>query len=159
MVGLVTTRFNSKTWACNIEYRNKYDFLGCLYCEQQPMTKALDSGCAIFVIEMNNTLNRIEGIGLIKNIIQTEKYYKVYDDCNYNRYTYKGKFRINREVLIEHNKKLVEALDYILFKEKTHMKRGSGFTQIPYKLLKHKKCEDLNLKEEIKYLYVLLFLR
>ena len=53
--------------------------------------------------------------------------------------------------------KLVTNLDYILFKEKTHLKRGSGFTQIPEKLLKHTKCENMDIKNTIKHIFLRLF--
>jgi len=49
---------------------------------------------------------------------------------------------------------LVKILDYILFKEKTHLKRGSGFTSIPEKLLKHPICENIELKKELRELFI-----
>jgi len=55
------------------------------------------------------------------------------------------------------NSKLIEVLDYILFKEKTHLKRGIGFTTIPEKLLNHEKCKDFNIKNEVKNLFVRVF--
>jgi hypothetical protein len=45
-------------------------------------------------------------------------------------------------------------LDSLLFKEKTHLKRGSGFTTIPEKLLHHTKSENMNIKEEIRDLFI-----
>jgi hypothetical protein len=103
---------------------------------------------------MNNELNQIEGIGLIKNTIQYDKYFKVYQDCNLNRYVFKGKYRINREELIRYNSKLVEILDNILFKGKTHLKRGSGITTITDKLLKNERCEGLDIKSIIKEIFI-----
>jgi len=100
---------------------------------------------------MNNTTNQIEGIGLIRNHPKINR--PIYSIGNFNRYTYQGKYRINRDLLLEKNQKLVECLDYILFKEKTHMKRGSGFTMIPEKLMKHRKCEEMEIKKEIVDLF------
>ena len=87
---------------------------------------------------MNNSINKIEGIGLIKNYIQVDKYYSVYQTGNYNRYIYKSNYRIDRATLENYNPNIVNLFDHILFKEKTHLKRGSGIITIPEKLLKHK---------------------
>ena len=49
---------------------------------------------------------------------------------------------------------VVEVLDSILFKGYTHLKRGSGFTTISEKLLNQPICKQLNIKEEIRKLFV-----
>jgi hypothetical protein len=108
----------------------------------------------VFVIEMNNQKNQIEGIGLIKNKYETNKYYKVHTDGNNNRYTYIGNYFIDRETLDDYNAELVYVLDEILFKGKTHSKRGSGLTKIPEKVLKLEVCEDLNIRNEIKNIFI-----
>jgi hypothetical protein len=59
--------------------------------------------------------------------------------------------------LLQLNEPLVSILDYILFKEKTHLKRGAGFTQIPEKLLKHKKCENMDIPTMIKEMFLKMF--
>jgi hypothetical protein len=59
--------------------------------------------------------------------------------------------------LLRHNEILVKTLDYILFKEKTHSKRGSGFTSIPEKVMKYKICQNINLKKEIKNIFINIF--
>ena len=99
---------------------------------------------------MNNSLNQIMGIGLIKNKLITDKVYKVQEDSNCNRYIYIGEYHISREVLDEYNPFLVYVLDEILFKGYTHSKRGSGLTKIPEKVLKLEICEGLDIKKEIK---------
>jgi hypothetical protein len=93
----------------------------------------------------------------MKNNIYLDKYYKVYNAGDYNRYIFKGTYRIDRSEIISINSKLVELLDYILFKEKTHLKRGIGFTTIPDKLLNHEKCNGFDIKNEIKILFVRFF--
>ena len=157
MFTIVSTRFNNETWQQNVSFRKQYNYPGCIYGVPQPMSNKIESESAVFVIEMNNSLNKIEGIGLLKNIIYLDKYYKVYDTGDYNRYIFKGKYHLNRDEIININSKLVELLDYILFKEKTHLKRGIGFTTIPNKLLNHEKCKDFDIKNEIKSLFVRVF--
>ena len=152
MYTFVSTRFNNDTWNENKEYRLKKE-LYCIYGSPQEMSPKIDYNSIVFVIEMNNSKNEIEGIGLIKNH-PLDKYCKIYSDANFNRYIYKSKYHIEREVLMRYNQILVEVLDYILFKEKTHMKRGAGFTTIPDKLLKHVKCDNIDIKKEIRNIFL-----
>ena len=107
---------------------------------------------------MNNSTNKIEGVGLIKNRPETKKYYKVHTDGNTNRYTYIGKYFIDRTTIYDYNSQLVNILEEILFKGKTHSKRGSGLTAIPKKFLKGA-CQDMvvDIKKEIKELFIYHF--
>jgi hypothetical protein len=106
---------------------------------------------------MNNSLNQIMGIGLIKNKLVTDKVYKVQEDSNCNRYIYIGEYHISREILDDYNPFLVYVLDEILFKGYTHSKRGSGLTKIPEKVLKLDICEGINIKKDIKDIFVYHF--
>jgi hypothetical protein len=153
MFTIASTRFNNSTLVENLEYRIKTNN-ACIYCSPQRMSPKIKADSLVFIVEMNNELNQIEGIGLIKNTIQYDKYFKVYEDCNLNRYVFKGKYRINREELIRYNSKLVEILDIILFKGKTHLKRGSGITTITDKLLKNERCQGLDIKTIIKEIFI-----
>jgi hypothetical protein len=153
MFTIASTRFNNSTLAENLEYRIKTNN-ACIYCSPQRMSPKIKADSLVFIVEMNNELNQIEGIGLIKNTIRLDKYFKVYEDCNFNRYVFKGNYRINREELIRYNSKLVEILDNILFKGKTHLKRGSGITTITDKLLKNERCERLDIKSIIKGIFI-----
>ena len=152
-VWLVSTRFNDETWYENIQYRNKYN-IKCIYGSPLEFTKRICIDANVFVLEMNNSKNQLQGIGLIKNRPYLEKYYKIYQDGNYNRYIYKSKYHINREQLLKLNEDLVRIFDYILFKEKTHLKRGSGFTSIPEKLLNHSICEKMDIIRTIKNIFI-----
>lgn len=147
MFFFVTTRFSSDTIRENANYRQRHPNIKCIYGSSQPMAKKIPQYAQVFVIEMNNSLNIIEAIGLVENYTRIDKYTRIYETGNFNRYVYKGKFRLTRDDM---DGKLLEILDYILFKEKTHMKRGSGFTQVPSKLLKHEKCENLDIRNMIQ---------
>jgi hypothetical protein len=157
MIHLVSTRFTNKTLHENRAYRDKIGNPFCIYGSPQEFSPKILHDAVVFVVEMNNEKNQIEGIGLIRNHPHTDKYYKIHYDGNYNRYVYKSNYFIDRCTLIRQNNNIVIALDYILFKEKTHLKRGSGFTTIPEKLLKHSICIDIDMKKEIKSLFVELF--
>jgi hypothetical protein len=158
MISIVSTRFTDETWRENNSYRLKsFDNLKCVYGSPQEMSPKILYDTLVFVVEMNNTINKIIGIGLIKNKPILNQYYKIHKDCNYNRFVYKSNYYIDRELLLRHNERLVHILDYILFKEKTHSKRGSGFTSIPEKVMKHKICQNVNLKKEIKNIFITIF--
>lgn len=154
MFTVVTTRFNDKTWEQNENYRNKFNFKGCIYGVQHGMSPKIFLNSYVFVVEMNNSKNKIEGIGLVKNNPNLERKYIIYDDPNYNRFIYKGRYRLNREELISLDNRLVEILDHICFKEKTHLKRGSGFMTIPDKLYSHKICDGKDVKNDIRNLFL-----
>jgi hypothetical protein len=49
---------------------------------------------------------------------------------------------------------LVESFDHILFKGKTHLKRGTGFITVPEKLLNHPKCNKMDMKTELKKIFI-----
>ena len=152
-IPIVTTRFNNDTWRENCIYKEKLNIQGCLYCSPQQISSKIHPNSPIFVVEMNNSTNQIQGIGFISNKIQFDKYYKVYETGNYNRYTYTSKYRMDRSDLLQKFPNLVTIFDYILFKEKTHLKRGSGMTKIPEKLLRHEKCGEIDIIKELKFLF------
>lgn len=152
-VFLVSTRFNDETWEENRKYRNK-NGIKCIYGSPLEFTKRIFVDSNVFVVEMNNSTNKLEGIGLIKNRPYLDKYYKIYQDGNYNRYIYKSDYHIDREQLLIMNEDLVRIFDYILFKEKTHLKRGSGFTSIPEKLLTHPICEKRDIIRTLKNIFI-----
>ena len=154
MIYLVSTRFNQETWLQNESFREKYNFTGCIYGVPQPMSPKIGNDSWVFVLEMNNTTNKIEGIGLIKNNLRLDKYFKIYNDGNYNRYVFKGKYRLSRDQLFGINSILVENLETILFTRKTHLKRGMGFTSVPGKLLKDNIWNNINVIEEIKIIFI-----
>jgi hypothetical protein len=159
MFSVVTTRFDDYTWSENKNFRDKNKLNGCIYGSPQPMSPKIIQDAYVFVIEMNNSINQIEGIGLIKNTIRLDKYFRVYETGNFNRYVFRGKHHILRDDLLKINDQLVIILDQILFKGKTHLKRGAGFTQIPEKLLNHEKCKsiNLNIRHTIKDIFLRFF--
>ena len=146
MINLATTRFDDDTWRENYEYRLRHNIdKGCIYGSPQELSAKIHYESILFVIEMNNSTNLIEGIGLIKNVPYTDKYCQVYADFNYNRYIYKSNYRLDRDAIITNGKgTLLDILEYIVFYEKSHLKRGSGFTIINQHLIKNKKHAQIN---------------
>ena len=156
MISVVTTRFNNATLDANYAYRKKKEFQ-CMYCSPTEITSKIPYNEPVFVIEMNNETNQIAGIGLIKNSISKNKYFKVHKDANTNRYTYIGKYFLDREKINDVNAHLVSILENILFKGKTHSKRGAGLTLIPQKVLDLDICKRIDIKKEIKNIFIYYF--
>jgi hypothetical protein len=157
MFQIGSTRFNNDTYFENKNFREQNNISGCIYGIPQKICFKVACNSLIFIVEMNNTLNRIEGIGLIKNTLVIDKYYNIYNCGNYNRYILKGKYRINRDELLVINEPLIKLLDYLLFKRKKHLKRGSGITIIPDLLITCKKYIDFNIKTIIKNIFIKKF--
>lgn len=156
MYTIVTSRFNNETRDANYNYRKKNGF-ACMYCAPFELSPSILYNTPVFVIEMNNFTNKIEGIGLIKNKPETKKYYKVHSDGNTNRYTYIGNYYMDRETIDDYNSPLVYALEEILFKGYTHSKRGAGLTRLPKQFLKLDNYESIDVKKEIKELFIYHF--
>ena len=139
MYKLGTTRFNSMTWDENHRYRVGKQDQGCIYCTPKKITEDLTLLLPIFVLEMQNDTNKIMGIGLIRNAINTGKRHNIYSDQFYNRYTYKGSSRIDiKDIDLESEDKLdqFKKLEKRLFTTKSHLKRGQGISEIPYDVRK-----------------------
>lgn len=153
MITVVTGRYDHESWNNTLRYREKHR-LACIYAPPTRLSALIDLNSPVYVIEMNNSINQIMGIGLIRNKIETDKVYKVQTDSNCNRYIYKGEYHISRELLYQHNPRLVYVLDQILFKGRTHSKRPTGLTRIPEKVLKFDICDGLDIKTEIRNIFV-----
>ena len=138
MIKLMVTRFNNNTWEENKRWREINNFKGCIYNTPVYIKSDIPLQITIFVIEMNNDTNMIEGIGKIINYVYTDRKYKVYSESNYNRYTYQGKKRIDRDMIKE--KYRLEKLEERLFKGKSHLKRGQGIINVTYDIYREYLC-------------------
>ena len=141
---LMTTVFNNETLK---ENQNYLDVSGrvekCIYCSPIQIMQKINHGARLFVLEMNNDLNKIVGIGLILNNFVMNKYC-VYKNGNYNRFVYRGSAKILREQMTEEELSVMSILDGYCFKGNTHLKRGRGIQLFPVKfLLKH--LEDVDI--------------
>jgi len=157
MALLATIRFNDLTWGENVAYRDTKKMQGCIYGLRLRVKEQIPLNTAMFVIEMNNDKNQVEGVGLIRNFIATDKYYKVYENSDFNRYIYKSEYRVSREELMEINSDLVECVETLCFKGKTHQKRLPGITVMSEKLLATAGTTGGKMAEQIKESFVLKF--
>ena len=135
---LMTTRFNDKSHAEMLTYCNKIKGLKCIYGVPKEISGCVVKDAIMFVLEMNNDRDHIEGIGMVKNTAFPSRY-GVYEDGNYNRFSYLGKARIDRSNMTEEENSVLTALDIICFKGKCHLKRSHGITIFPPDILE--KCK------------------
>lgn len=146
---LAATRFNNLTYQENKSYREKYGEI-CVYGSSFKIREIYPAGCLIFVTEMNNETNKIEGIGLIRNTLVVNGKNRIYGQFEYNRFIYKGNYWLSREQLIELDIGIVETLENILFKGKSHLKRHKGITVLTPITFTNWDYELEPLKEQIR---------
>lgn len=150
IIYVTTTRFNKETYHENRGWRRQYNYDGCIYGSPIKMNYQIPPEANVFIIEMNNSNNKINGIGLLLNRTYLDKKYNIYSDNNYNRYVYKGHFRVSRHDLKKEYMQELTQLEDMVFKGYTHSKRGQGFMLIPKK--RHRDLEEL--KDFFTYLFL-----
>jgi hypothetical protein len=148
---ILTSRFTAETFAENEMFRKKNVKVGCIYCSPTPITSKLSEDKRLFVIEMNNSTNRIEGIGMIQNRPIVNKY-KVYETSSYNRYTYIGRYRIAREDMTEPEEELAKVFDMVCFTGAKNLKRGRSITAFPMEVL-YKCSKHIDLVDFIRKMF------
>ena len=84
---ITTTRFNTDTFHQNRQYVQKTGIKGCIYGTPMKIKDIIPMESSVYVIEMNNDINKIEGIGLINNRLILDKNYRIYKDMDYNSVT------------------------------------------------------------------------
>lgn len=156
MFYLACTRFNNTTYNENIHYRNTHNE-NVIYGASLKIREKYPVGSLIFIVEMNNEKNKIEGIGLIKNLLVHDRRHKIYANNEYNRYIYRGKYWLSREQINDYDPEILEILDNILFKGKSHLKCRIGITIITEKLFVHWDYELRTLKNMVKSLFLHYF--
>ena len=143
---IYTTRYNSDTYLQNQRYKENMGFCGSLYSTTLELPKNTSLYKYLFVLDMNNTTNKIMGIGLIKNKLALDQSIKIYDNPLFNNYIYKSKYYVSLQDVedqkIDIDEKwltfIEEEFEYNLFYGKSNLKRGGSYTRFPFKKLKYK---------------------
>jgi len=131
---LMTSVFNNNTAKQNQIYREQHPTAKCMYGTPEPISREVPTESIMFVLEMNNDKNKIIGIGMVRNIHHIHKY-RVYDNPEFNRYTFVGKMRIDRKEMDAEEDEIMRAFDILCFKGNSHMKRLKGLKCFPIKTL------------------------
>ena len=156
MFYLACTRFSDLTYTENNNYRIKHNE-NVIYGSPLKIRDIYPCGAFMFIAEMNNERNRIEGIGLIKNLLVHDKRHKIYENPDYNTYIYRGKYWLSREQINDVDSEILEIFDNILFKKKSHLKRRIGIRVITEKIFINWNYELHILKNKVKNTFLQYF--
>jgi len=130
-----TVRFNNKTYLENYSWKQRKKHKGCAYGLDKPLCKKIPKGKYIYIIEMNNDINKIMGIGKIKNEINHSNRSRMYKEEGRNQFIYKSKHFKSRNDIINNIPKariVIKFLENILFYGSKHFKRGQGCVILPW---------------------------
>ena len=138
MVVICTARFNNETFQENLQWKQKKNKPThcCVYGSPSMLKQSIKSNEWVIVLEMHNDINKIIGLGLIRNI--PIKNNKIYSCGNYNRFTYEGHIRIdlsNDDVLTTEERIVIRILELSLFYGQKHSKRAKGICELPSRII------------------------
>ena len=157
MFYLACISFNNITYNENMCYRNKCNHK-VIYGSMLKIREIYPKESLIFIAEMNNTENKIEGIGLIKNVLLYNRKDKIHENTECNRYIYRGKYWLSRTQILEVDFEILNIFDDILFKGKSHLKNRIGIRIITDNLFVNWVSYDLIiLKNKVKNVFLHYF--
>ena len=153
MFYLACISFNNITYNENICYRNKYN-KKLIYGSMLKIREIYPKESLIFIAEMNINENKIEGIGLIKNVLVYNRTHKIHDNSECNRFIYQGKYWLSRKQILQVDFEILNIFDDILFKGKSHLKNRIGIRIITDNLFVNWNSYDLTtLKNKVKNVF------
>ena len=121
----------------------------CVYGSPIAMKHVIRENAWMIVLEMHNDINKIAGIGLVRNSpnlpYDSENSVggsgiskpSVYKCGNYNRFIYQGAYRIDllndddTLILTPEERLVIKILELALFYGPNHSKRGKGICELP----------------------------
>jgi hypothetical protein len=148
---IMTSRFNNRTYAEMKAYCQTTRAIKSIYGVPREITHHVSRDSILFVLEMNNETNRIDGIGMVRNQAFPKRH-GVYENDTYNMYSYVGKLHIDRDDMDDEEYQFMEIFDILCFKGCRHQKRCQGITRFPIDLLE-KFREKLDLTDYISKMF------
>lgn len=144
MIQLACTRFNNSTWEENQAYRRKVG-AATIYGSDTRLSARVAPGEWLAVFEMNNTTNRIMGIGIISNtpLYTSHVIYSIL--TSYNLHIYRGGHWFSREDIEMFDAAIIQDAEKVMFKGRSHLKRLSGITVLSDRPFVH--WPNITLKE------------
>lgn len=136
---LITTRYNNKTAMENNRFRKENNDVKCIYSNDTVISK-IPANSMLFVLEMNNEINKIIGIGMINtgnfcDPLYNDPKYKLYENLKFNTFVYIGNRRIDRTDMTETEERIMCVMDVLCFTGKRHQKRIRGLSLFPKNML------------------------
>lgn len=133
---MLTTRFNRATWDEWVAQARVNGHFS--YYSPRRISSTITSNC-ILVLELDNDKNEVMGIGVIRNAPIHDRI-DTFSRKWYNRVRYVCRRRIGRDKLdvpikLETGEevRLLQYLDDVCFKGRSHCKRNCGITRFPAK--------------------------
>ena len=156
MFYLACISFNNITYNENICYRNKCN-KKVIYGSMLKIREIYPKESLIFIAEMNINENKIEGIGLIKNVLVYNRTHKIHDNSECNRVIYQGKYWLSRTQILDVDFEILNIFDDILFKGKSHLKNRIGIRILTDNLFIHWVYDLITLKNKVKNVFLHYF--
>lgn len=160
---IMTTRFSDNTYKQNRRFRkhpliNKQNIY-CVYSAPKQITPTIQKGKPLYVLELNNTQNKIMGVGKVQNIPLYKKN-EIYDPnikeyefhTNYNIYSYTGCEHVETSEMDTEDQENIKILEHICFKGKENMKRSPLITQFPIRKL-YQLRKEFNIHQIIEQMF------
>lgn len=148
---ILTSRFNNATYSEMKLYCHTTKTIKCIYGVPREIASHISRDAILFVLEMNNETNHIDGVGMIRNQAFPKRH-GVYENDTYNRYSYLGNLHIDREDMDIDEHAFMTIFDILCFKGCRHQKRCQGITRFPVDLLE-KFREKMDLTEYIRKMF------
>lgn len=148
---ILTSRFNNETYAESRAYCESTKVIKCIYGVPREISSHICRDSILFILEMNNDTNRIDGIGMTRNQAFPKRH-GVYQNDSYNRYSYIGNLHIDRDEMDETEDLFMTIFDILCFKGCRHQKRCQGITRFPEDLLQ-KFMEKMDLTDYISKMF------
>ena len=155
---IAITRFDNKTYAENRDWCKRSGFTGTIYGTPIRISESIEPDTILFVLEMNNSTNKIMGIGMIRaggsgqSTVGGGKRCRIYSDNNYNRFIYCSDHRIDMYsdyLPLEFHKK-IKIIETLLFSGSRHCKRGQGISLIPLWI---KNIKSLTILDDVRAMF------
>lgn len=163
---IMTSRFTTQTYNRNKYYRTYPTIaaknIACIYGTENEI-QCIPKGKLMYVLEMNNTINKIMGIGKAYNIpmhkeyciykpntattVNTQNYYR-----DFNCVSYTGSERVDCSDMDKDDQEIIEILEEICFKGRGHLKRSTQITQFPLRIL-YQLYPEINVHEIIEKMF------
>lgn len=150
---IYTTRFNSVTYNQNQNFKKSSQWNGSLYSTMLSLPDNTPDKL-LFVLDMNNTTNKIVGIGFIIKKLAKDQSVNIYNNPSFNHYVYKSKYYIKLidsasastsssapylpNIEPEWIKFIETEFEDNLFYGKSNSKRVISFMRFPKKFFSHK---------------------
>lgn len=151
-VFLTTTRFDNHTYYENMKARMALK-INCLYSNPYKLCNKIPKNNTVYVLELNNSENKIMGIGKITNNLLPVRY-SIYGEDYYNNWCFIGNAHISKDKMNEEERKVIDSLEKICFYGRNHLKRGSSMTCFPCKVLFACHENNFNILNYIKNMFL-----